>query len=41
MEWVKNEVAESVTFADESPYPEAKDLYDDIYAEPDYPFIVE
>ena len=41
MDWVKNEVAESVKFAEESPYPVAKDLYDDIYAEPDYPFIVE
>lgn len=40
-EWVKNEVAESVKFAEDSPYPEGKDLYDDIYAEPNYPFIVE
>ncbi len=40
-EWVKNEVAESVKFAEDSPYPEAKDLYDDVYAEPNYPFIVE
>jgi pyruvate dehydrogenase E1 component alpha subunit len=39
--WVKNEVKESVEFAQNSPYPEAKDLYDDIYAEPNYPFIVE
>tara|TARA_Y100000385_G_scaffold291623_1_gene370854 strand:+ start:3600 stop:4649 length:1050 start_codon:yes stop_codon:yes gene_type:complete len=40
-EWVKKEVAESVEFAENSPYPEAKEIYDDVYAEPDYPFIVE
>jgi pyruvate dehydrogenase E1 component alpha subunit len=40
-EWVKTEVAESVTFAENSPYPEGKDLYDDIYKEPNYPYIKE
>jgi pyruvate dehydrogenase E1 component alpha subunit len=40
-EWTKNEVKESVEFAENSPYPEAKELYNDIYAEENYPFIVE
>jgi pyruvate dehydrogenase E1 component alpha subunit len=40
-EWVKKEVEESVTFAENSPYPEGKDLYDDIYKEPNYPYIIE
>lgn len=40
-EWVKNEVKESVEFAENSPYPEGKDLYDDVYVEENYPFIVE
>lgn len=40
-EWVKNEVKESVEFADSSPYPEGKELYEDVYKEENYPFIVE
>jgi pyruvate dehydrogenase E1 component alpha subunit len=40
-EWVKNEVKESVEFAENSPYPEGKDLYEDVYKEPDYPYIIE
>ena len=40
-EWVKNEVKECVEFADASPYPEAKELYEDVYKEDNYPFIVE
>jgi pyruvate dehydrogenase E1 component alpha subunit len=39
--WVKKEVDESVEFAENSPYPEADDLYDDIYQEPNYPYIIE
>lgn len=39
--WVKNEVDESVKFAEESPLPTADELYKDIYAEPNYPYIVE
>ncbi len=39
--WVKNEVEESVKFAEESPYPDADDLYEDIYQEPNYPYIIE
>lgn len=40
-DWVKKEVEESVEFAENSPYPEAKELYEDIYQEPNYPYIVE
>lgn len=40
-EWVKKEVAESVEFAENSPYPEAHELYEDVYQEPNYPFIKE
>ena len=39
--WVKNEVKESVEFADGSPYPEGKELYEDVYKEDNYPFIIE
>lgn len=31
-------VMESVTFAEDSPYPSAEELYSDVYAEPNYPF---
>ena len=34
------EVNESVEFAEASPYPDASELYTDVYEE-DYPFIVE
>ncbi|MGV3631630.1 MAG: pyruvate dehydrogenase (acetyl-transferring) E1 component subunit alpha [Bacteroidota bacterium] len=40
-DWVKNEVNESVKFAEESPYPEAHELYEDVYTQTDYPYIVE
>lgn len=40
-EWVKKEVQESVDFAENSPYPEGKELYEDIYVEPNYPYIIE
>ncbi len=36
---VKAEVDESVKFAEESPWPEAAELYTDVYVEKDYPFI--
>lgn len=39
--WVKNEVAECVEFAENSPYPEGKELYEDVYKEENYPYIVE
>lgn len=34
-------VEDSVTFADESPYPDAHELYIDVYEQHDYPYIVE
>jgi pyruvate dehydrogenase E1 component alpha subunit len=40
-EWVKNEVKESIEFAENSPYPEGKELYEDVYVQDDYPYIVE
>lgn len=40
-EWVKKEVEESVKFAEESPYPDPKELYEDVYMQKDYPFIIE
>ena len=38
---VKAQVEESVKFAEESPLPEAHELYEDVYKEPNYPYIVE
>ena len=40
-ERVKDKEVESVKFAEESPLPEAHELYEDVYAEADYPFIKE
>lgn len=40
-ERVKALVDESVQFADESPYPDAEELYKDVYVQEDYPFIRE
>lgn len=34
-------VNESVKFAEESPFPEPEELYKDVYAEPDYPFVMD
>jgi pyruvate dehydrogenase E1 component alpha subunit len=34
-------VDECVKFAEESPFPDASELYNDIYAEPNYPFITD
>jgi pyruvate dehydrogenase E1 component alpha subunit len=39
--WVKKEVQESVEFAENSPYPEAHELYEDVYMQTDYPYIKE
>lgn len=36
---VKDLVEESVKFAEESPYPEAAELYKDVYTQEDYPFV--
>jgi pyruvate dehydrogenase E1 component alpha subunit len=40
-DWVKKEVEESVEFAENSPYPEPHELYEDVYTQTDYPYIVE
>ncbi|MBX3253411.1 MAG: pyruvate dehydrogenase (acetyl-transferring) E1 component subunit alpha [Chitinophagaceae bacterium] len=40
-EWVKNEVDESVKFAEESPWPGEDELLKDVYIQQDYPFIVD
>lgn len=38
---VKDMVEESVTFAEESPLPDASELYKDVYVEEDYPFVTD
>ena len=38
---VKALVDESVQFTEESPYPEPDELYKDVYAEENYPYILE
>ncbi len=38
---VKEQVAESVKFAEESPYPDPSEAYKDVYVQEDYPFIQE
>ncbi len=38
---VKEEVEDSVKFAEESPFPDADELYKDVYAQEDYPFILD
>jgi len=40
-DWVKKEVQESIEFAENSPYPEAHELYEDVYMQEDYPYIKE
>lgn len=39
--WVKKEVEESIEFAENSPFPEAHELYEDVYTQTDYPYIKE
>ena len=39
--WVKKEVEESVEFAENSSYPEAHEIYEDVYMKSDYPYIKE
>lgn len=36
---VEAEIEDAVRFADESPYPEPEALYEDVYVQPDYPFM--
>lgn len=38
---VDDEVADSVKFAEESPFPTVDELYKDVYTQEDYPFIIE
>lgn len=38
---IKKEVLESVKFAEDSPYPDASEAYKDVYAQEDFPHIVE
>jgi pyruvate dehydrogenase E1 component alpha subunit len=38
---VEDVVNECVKFAEESPFPDPEELYKDVYAEPNYPFIME
>jgi len=38
---IKVIVEASVKFAEESPYPNPEEAFKDVYAEPDYPFIIE
>jgi pyruvate dehydrogenase E1 component alpha subunit len=38
-EKVKDQVAESVRFAEESPYPDPAEAFTDVYIQEDYPFI--
>lgn len=38
---LKNIVNESVTFAEESPYPTADEVYKDVYADQNYPYIID
>ncbi|MDC0303927.1 pyruvate dehydrogenase (acetyl-transferring) E1 component subunit alpha [Flavobacteriales bacterium] len=38
---VKAEVSEGIKFAEESPFPEPEELYEDVYRQADYPFIKE
>jgi len=38
-EQVKDEVMEAVEFAEQSPLPEVETMYEDVYAQDDYPFI--
>ncbi len=40
-ERVKKEVEDSVTFAEESPWPDDNELLKDVYIQQDYPFIVD
>lgn len=38
---IKEQVEDAVKFADESPYPDASELYKDVYTQTDYPFIMD
>ena len=38
---IKDVIDDAVKFADESPYPDASELYKDVYKQEDYPFIMD
>jgi pyruvate dehydrogenase E1 component alpha subunit len=38
---IKVQVEESVTFAEESPWPKPEEAFEDIYVQQDYPFLRE
>ncbi len=38
---IKQQVEESVKFAEESPWPDASEIFTDIYMQEDYPFIMD
>jgi pyruvate dehydrogenase E1 component alpha subunit len=38
---IKEEVEDAVQFSEDSPWPEASEAYKDVYAQEDYPFIIE
>ena len=40
-EKIKAQVQESVDFAENSPFPDPSEAYKDVYAEPDYPFVLD
>jgi len=40
-EEIKNIINDCVEFSENSPYPDPSELYTDVYAEPNYPFIME
>lgn len=40
-QWVEHEVATSVTFAEESPWPDDSEVYKDVYIQENYPFITD
>ena len=38
---IKKKIEDAIKFAEESPFPKPEDMYNEIYAEPNYPFIKE
>ncbi len=40
-EKIKQQVEEAVQFAEESPYPDPSEAFKDVYAEPNYPFVMD
>lgn len=38
---IQAQVKDAIAFADESPYPDPEELYEDVYVQKDYPFLVD